>query len=155
MIEETKYTEQEWHRKTAVDLFNLTWRLLEKPDRTDQDNDRMIHAAHASRYHWGEVGAPANLARGEWQIAHVYTILNQSQPALYHARRCLTICETNGLADFDMAYAYESVARALACTGNTPESAKYRRLALEAGHGIQDREDRGQFLNDLQASPWY
>jgi hypothetical protein len=55
----------------------------------------------------------------------------------------------------DIAYAYESVARALACAGNTTESAKYRRLAYEAGHSIQDREDREQFLSDLQTGPWY
>jgi hypothetical protein len=39
--------------------------------------------------------------------------------------------------------------------GNTTESTKCRRLAHEAAHGIQDREDREQFLSDLQASPWY
>ena len=35
----------------AVDLFNYTWTLIEKPDRTAED-DAMIHAAHASRHHW-------------------------------------------------------------------------------------------------------
>jgi hypothetical protein len=42
-------------RLLAAQLFNETWRLLELQGRGEQDDDRMIHAAHASRYHWGQV----------------------------------------------------------------------------------------------------
>jgi DNA-binding transcriptional MerR regulator len=55
-------------RLLAAQLFNETWRLMEKEERTRQDDDRMIHAAHASRYHWGQVpdATPAHLAR--WPV---------------------------------------------------------------------------------------
>ena len=46
-------------RQLATDLFNLVWTLLEQPGRSAEDDDRMVHAAHASRYHWGQVGGPA------------------------------------------------------------------------------------------------
>ena len=46
------------HKKFAVELFNRTWDLLDKEDRTQEEADTMIHAAHASRYHWGEIGTP-------------------------------------------------------------------------------------------------
>jgi len=36
------------HRQLGVDLFNETWRLME----TREDDDRMLHCAHASAYHW-------------------------------------------------------------------------------------------------------
>ena len=32
-------TEQETHRKYAVDLFNLTWDLLDKTERSADEND--------------------------------------------------------------------------------------------------------------------
>ena len=83
-------------RKLAADLFNHTWTLLEKPDRTPAEDDEMIHSAHASRFHWGEVGEPFNLARGEWQCSRVYAVLGRAEPALWHARRCLAINEANG-----------------------------------------------------------
>jgi len=54
------------HRQLAVDLFNHTWELLDKSERTQAEADEMIHAAHASRYHWGLAGTAVNLARGEW-----------------------------------------------------------------------------------------
>ncbi len=49
-------------RTLAVELFNHVWTLLEKPDRTSAQDDEMLHAAHASRYHWGEIGESVNLA---------------------------------------------------------------------------------------------
>ena len=51
------------HRRLGVDLFNGTWRLLERDDRTRADDDRMLHMAHASRFHWEQVGTATNLAR--------------------------------------------------------------------------------------------
>lgn len=99
MAEEKKYTEQECHRKFAVDLFNLVWSLLDKKDRSKEEDDKMVHAAHASRFHWGDIGTPIEIERGEWQISRVYSVLNKTQSAIYHARRCLEICEENNIGD--------------------------------------------------------
>jgi hypothetical protein len=54
-------------RLLAAQLFNETWRLMELENRSRDDDDRMIHTAHASRYHWGQAAdvTPAHLARGE------------------------------------------------------------------------------------------
>ncbi len=86
------------HRQLAVDLFNSVWTLLERTDRSTAEDDDMLHAAHASRHHWGEVGEPVNLARGEWQCSRVYAVLGRAEPALWHARRCLALCEELGSA---------------------------------------------------------
>ena len=80
----------------AADLFNHVWTLLETPHRTPEQDDEMLHAAHASRHHWGEIGQPANLARGEWQCSRVYAVLGRAEPALWHARRCLAIWKAKG-----------------------------------------------------------
>ena len=106
-------------RALAVGLFNYTWTLLENPNRTQADDDEMLHAAHASRYHWGEVGEAVNLARGEWQVSRVYAVLGRGEPALYHARRCLELSEANaGREDWDLGSAYEAMARASAVAGD-------------------------------------
>jgi hypothetical protein len=133
------------HRQLGVDLFNEVWRLI----GTREDDDRMIHAAHASRYHWGEApeSKPENLARGEWQVSHVYTVVGLHEAALRHARRCLDICEEHGLRDWDLAYAYEAVARAYRTAGAAPEAAAYAKLAGEVP--VADEEDREQLAKDL------
>jgi hypothetical protein len=155
MSNEEKYTEQECHKRFAVKLNNLTWELLMKKDRTEDDDQTMIHAAHASLYHWSLVGTEINLQRGEWMVSHVYAVLNRPEPALYHAKRCLAITEKHRFVDFDLAYAYEAMARAQACAGNADEAKKYIKLAAEAGVKIKEEEDKKIFMGDFAAEPWY
>lgn len=143
----------EIHRRLGIELFNHTWDLLDKTDRTQQESLEMIHAAHASRYHWEKAGTAINLARGEWQISRVYAVLRRAEPALYHAQLCLEICQKNGFGDFDLAYAYEAMARANAVAGNAPELANYKRLAYDAGENILEAEDKQLFMIDLSTLP--
>ena len=138
------------HRRLGVDLFNEVWRLIE----SREDDDRMLHAAHASRYHWAESPEckPENLARGEWQVSRVYVVLGRAEPAIWHARRCLEHCERAGLGDWDLAYAYEALARAHALA-RSAESADWKAKARAAGDAIAAPEDREHFDEDYLTLP--
>ncbi len=136
-------------RTLAVDLFNHVWTLLEEPDRTPAQDDEMLHAAHASRYHWGEIGDPVNLARGEWQCSRVYSVLGRAEPAIWHARRCLEINEANGIGDWDIASAYEAMARASLTAGDLAAVAVWKTMAMTALDGIADTDDRDVIERDL------
>ena len=142
------------HRRLAVDLFNHVWTLLRMEERKAEQDDEMIHAAHASRQHWAQTkeGTGANLARGEWQVSHVYATLGRGEPALYHAQRCLAYCEAhpNDLADWDLAYAYEALARASSVAGQEEEARRFTERAYELADGVADEGDRAQLLGDLE-----
>jgi DNA-binding transcriptional MerR regulator len=140
-------------RQLAADLFNAVWRLLEKEDRSVEDDDRMLHMAHASRYHWGQVGDPVNRSRGEWQCSRVYSVLGRTEPALYHARRGLEICQAHGIGDWDLAFAYESLARAHAVAGDKDQARSWTEQALAAAEDIAEDEDRELLRTDLEAIP--
>src|SRR2546427_36044 len=73
----TSKADADWHRTMAAHLFNSTWTLIEKKRRTQEERDTMIHMAHASRYHWGVVGGPKDLAIGEGQSPHVYAVVRR------------------------------------------------------------------------------
>jgi len=137
-------------RRRGVALFNATWELIISRD----DDDRMLHMAHASRFHWGEAPEcePENLARGEWLVSRVYALLGRAEPAIWHAQRCLDHCEQNGIGDWDLAYAYEALARAHALAGN-PEAAEWKGKARAAGDAIADSEDREHFDEDYSTLP--
>ena len=139
---------QEDERNLAVSLFNRAWELMEKPGRSRDEDDEMVHAAHASRYHWGVVGEPVNRARGEWQISRVYTVLGRGEPATAHAQRCLQICQEQGIADWDLAYAYEALARAYQAAGDATQLGKFKKMARDAGDRIIAAEDRAHFDDD-------
>jgi hypothetical protein len=139
-------------RRLAVDLFNEVWRLMEHPARDASVDDRMLHAAHASRYHWGEVGEPVNLVRGEWQCSRVYAVLGRPEPAAWHARRCLELCQEHDIADFDLAYAYEALTRAARIAGDAAAVATWAEQARAAGGAIAEDDDRELFEKDLASA---
>jgi hypothetical protein len=150
LTEEKERTEKELHKKFAVDCFNLVWKYMDQKTRTPQETDTMIHAAHASRFHWGIIGTPTEFERGEWQISRMYTVLKRPEPALYHAKRCLEICKENNIGDWDIAFGYEAIARAHATAGNKNETEKYLKLATEAGDKIKAKEDKDYLFNELK-----
>jgi DNA-binding transcriptional MerR regulator len=139
------------HRRLGVDLFNKTWTLMEKDDRDRDEDDELLHCAHASAYHWMHVGTPANRARSEWQCSRMYAVLGRAEPALYHARRCLELCESNpdALEDWDRPFAHEALARAHGLAGDAAEASRHAELARELGERIADPEDRRLLEVDL------
>ena len=141
------------HRQLGVDLFNYTWTLLDESERSPGEADMMIHAAHASAYHWRQVGEPLNFARSDWQLSRVYVVLKHPKPALYHAHHCLEICQAEEIGDFDLAFAYEALARAHSLNQNHDQSQHYLQLAREAGEVIKEKDDRQYFVDELATVP--
>ena len=143
--------DREAQRRLAADCFNKAWTLMEKQDRTREDDDEMLHCAHASSYHWHQVGTAANRARGEWQCSRVYAVLGRAEPALHHARRCLEIAEASPaeMEEFDLPAAYEALARAHAVAGDVDEARRHVELGREAAAKIVDEDDRNLIEADL------
>jgi DNA-binding transcriptional MerR regulator len=138
------------HRQLGVDLYNSTWTLIEKADRTAAETDEMIHRAHASRWHWARAGTDVNLARGEWLCSRVYATLGRGEPALWHARRCVEIHEaTEERESWDLPAAYEAMARASFVAGDPASGALWKAKAVEAVEGIADADDREPIVQDL------
>jgi DNA-binding transcriptional MerR regulator len=137
-------------RRLAADLFNRVWTLLEAPSRTPEQDDEMVHAAHASRFHWGEIGEPVNLARGEWQCSRVYSVLGRSEPALHHAQRCLDILQRSEVKeDWDLPFAHEALARAYALAGDLQHARRHLDVAKKLLQEVADPDDRALVENDL------
>jgi DNA-binding transcriptional MerR regulator len=143
-------------RQLGVDLYNSTWTLIEKPDRSPAETDEMIHRAHASRWHWARVGSTVNLARGEWLCSRVYATIGRAEPAAWHARRCVEI--NDGLSDdareaWDLPAAYEAMARASYVAGDAVSGALWKAKALAALAAIENSDDRMPIEQDLATLP--
>lgn len=132
-------------RQLGVDLFNETWRLM----RSREDDVRMVNCAHASAYHWSVAPEckPENLARSEWLASRVYTVAGRREPARAHAERCLELCELHGLGDWDLAFAYEALARSSRLAADADATRKFLELARSVE--IADDEDRELLESDL------
>jgi hypothetical protein len=133
------------HRRQGVDLFNGTWRLIE----SRADDDQMLHMAHASAFHWSQAPecTPANRARAEWLVSRVSVLCGLTDAAQRHAESCLRWCEENDLADWDLAYAHEALARAAKLAGD--HEATSRHLAAARAVPIAEPGDREHLEEDL------
>jgi DNA-binding transcriptional MerR regulator len=140
-------------RELARTLFNQTWTLIEKESRSPEEDERMIHMAHASRFHWDNVGDDQNRAIGEWQCSRVYATLGRAEPALYHARRCLAHADRPGAEVWLVASAHEGLARAQAVAGDFEAARDSRSRATALVETVTDPEDRKIVLADIDTLP--
>lgn len=134
-------------RRQGVELFNTTWHLIE----SRADDDLMLHTAHASAYHWAAAPecTPENRARAEWLVARVSALCGLADASRRHAESCLGWCERHELMDWDLAFAYEALARAAALAGDAGEAAKF--VALARAVPIEDADDRELLARDLDS----
>ncbi|HEY1565105.1 MAG TPA: hypothetical protein VGF72_10520 [Gaiellaceae bacterium] len=144
-------TSSDRERSLGIELFNRAWALMEKPDRSPEGDDELLHCAHASAYHWAQVGTIANRARSEWQCSRVYAVLGRAEPALHHAQRCVELCESapDEMADFDLPFAFEAMARAYAVAGDEDAARDWLDRARSASEKIVDEDDRVLLESDL------
>ena len=145
------------HRYLGIELNIQTWHLLSKDKRTDDDNIRMINFAKASLFHWRKSDKYDNIneQRGQWMISHVYAVLGKADEALSFAKQTLRITKKENLEDFDLAYAYECLARAHAASGNEKKSKNWYKKAKHAGELISGKKDKEIFEGDLKSEPWF
>ena len=144
------------HGQLGAALNGEVWALLETKSRSEDENRRMVHAAHASHYHWLHAGTGVNQQRGEWLISHVYAELGLADAALRHAKRCAELTRTHRdeLKDFDLAYSAEALARAHAVAGNRNEALALKSRARELGDQIAGPEDKKIFDGDFAGGEW-
>ncbi len=137
------------HLKFGKELFNETWYLIDKKDRTAEDDIKMLTNAHASFHHWQQCGNEVNFARGAWQISRVYAILNCGNMALKFGEHSLNLCLKNDIKGLDLAFGYESVARAHKLLGNIDESNENKKFALEVCETIDSKGDKDYTMGEV------
>jgi len=141
---------KKFHNYMATKLFNDTWELFDKGDRSPEEDMLMIHTAHASLFHWLQFGQAKNFSIGEWQISRVYADLNMGESALKHGLANVDLCLKNKLTGFELGYAYESVARAYKILGNETEKKTYLKKANSEAELISDAEEKEYLISDLK-----
>lgn len=156
MSNDVRGTLEEAQLAFAKRIHGRVWALLDKSDRTPLEAEEMLHAAHASLFHWLSAGTGLNHQRGEWLIARVHAVLGNAPEALRHAGRCqeLTDQHSNLMEDFDIAFAHECVARANAVAGNLDVARDYLSKAEASGARIRDADDRKVFFESLHGGNW-
>jgi hypothetical protein len=140
-------------RSFAVAAFNGAWALIDKTDRTADDDRQMLTLAFASRWHWGEVGTEENQVISDWQVAHVASLVGDSSLALSFAHAAYDKARSANLPDWMRASTAEGLARAHACAGDHASYQQYADEARELCASVDDEEDRELILGQLASIP--
>jgi hypothetical protein len=154
---EPPFDESAAHRWFAVELNNTTWDWLEAGNYNAQSAEPIVHAAHASCYHWLQVGGAANHARAECLVANVLAAIGDGSGAIRHARRCVGLIKANPaeMCDWDWAFTFDALARGHAAAKETKQAALVRLQARELREKIADKEDQAFFDKWHRAGNWH
>jgi hypothetical protein len=144
-----------WHRIFAASAFNEAWDLIEKSDRSPADDAAMLESTFSSRYHWERVGTDENRVVGDWQVAHVASMLGYGDLALKFARAALDRAVEKGFEGWRLASCHEGMARAHACFGDDAERDRHIKTALRLLESVDDVEERRIIESQLQSVPGY
>ncbi|HWE99001.1 MAG TPA: hypothetical protein VG248_04315 [Caulobacteraceae bacterium] len=139
------------HRHFSADCFNRAWDLIEKQNRTPEEDLRMVALSHASLFHWmnrADVTA-RNLSIGYWQASRVLALVGQPAAALWLAQA--SVRHADGLDPFYKGYGLEATARAMVGLGRLAEAREVLATARALAAQTADVEGRSRLEHDLAA----
>jgi len=145
------------HRWFAIESNNAAWDLIEKPDRSADETEQMLHAAHAACLHWREVGEPINELRAQCLLANAYLAADNPAAALTYANKCVELSQSDpaGQTDFDRSTAYLCASNAYAGVGDQDQARKMQRQAIDLALQLQDAEEQQVAKQMIAAGNWY
>jgi hypothetical protein len=137
------------HKYFAAHCFNAAWDIIDKPERTAEDDRMMVVLSQASIYHWLNRSdcEPRRLSVGYWQASRIQALLGNAAEARNHAEVCLQY--SIGQDPFLLGYAYEAMARAAKIAGNLSKAAEQLLLAKEQAALVFNKEDGELLQKDL------
>jgi hypothetical protein len=137
------------HSFFSVYCFNTAWSLMEKENRTPEEDDQMVLLSHTSIWHWMQRDdcQNSNLSVGYWQASRIYSLLGRADEARRYAQLCLRHSQDEG--PFLRAYAHEALARAEKVAGNATIAAQHHAEAMRLGESVEEADDRKLLLDDL------
>ena len=138
------------HRYFGPYCFNACWDLIEKSNRTVDDDRMMVALSQASLFHWRNRPdvTDKNLAIGYWQVSRVYALVGAAQEAKRYAELGLSL--SGEAAPFHKAYAHEAMARAARGLGDVSLAASHLAQAWALVAAVKTEDDRKLLTTDLE-----
>jgi hypothetical protein len=151
MVKKTDFDLKAAHQYFSAHCFNRAWDLIDKSERTPEEDEEMIRLSLASQYHWSQRDDRSNTSAsiGFWQTSRIYAILGQVDNARRYGQLCLEVSQEEDVPPFYLGYAYEALARAEAVGGNKQAMQTYLDLAKSTADKIGKADEKTGLLEDL------
>jgi len=151
MVKQPEFDIENAHKYFSVQCFNQAWDLIDKEDRTAQEDEEMVLLTLASAWHWRQRPdcTPVNKSVGYWQTSRIYAILGQAGNARRYGQLCLSASQGDNIPPFYLGYAYEALARAEKAAGNQEKMDEYLGEAYHTAGLVNKDDDRKLLMDDL------
>ena len=151
MAEKIDFDHKAAHKYFSAHCYNQAWELIDKSDRTSEEDEQMLRLSLASHYHWTqrEDFSSTKASIGFWQTSRIYSLLGQAENAKRYGQLCLEASQKVNVPPFFLGYAYEALARAEAVTGNEQDVQNYLAQAKATAEKIQKADEKKMLLDDL------
>jgi hypothetical protein len=132
-----------WQRRLASQANNRAWELAELAERTPEDNEEMLQAAHAAMYCWKIVGTANNRAHAAQLVAHVYALLASPGPAKHYLAQSQPYFLGQACDAWEEAFAHAVAANVAAASGDREAHTRHYLAAESLVASLPDEVDRG------------
>ena len=142
-----------WQKRLASQANNRAWDLAEQLERSSEEDDEMLQAAHAAMYFWNIVGTPNNRAHAAQLVAHVYALLKLPETAKRYLSQSQAFSLEGQGTPFEKAFAHAIAANVAASAGETESHSEHYQKASELINDLANPRDRQTLLATLRVIP--
>lgn len=141
-----------WHRRFAMGCNNRAWDLSTQ-ERTAAEDSEMLNIAHASAWHWDQVGTELNRMRATMLLAEVHALLGMGPSALGLAESMRAYFTGRETSDWELAFTHTIFAHAAYAAGKLPEHDEAYRQAAAALEAVADEQERNMVAKTFRLVP--
>ncbi len=131
---------------------NRAWELSVF-ERTPEQDQEMLDAAHASAWHWSAIGTELNRMRSTMLLAEVHALLGFGASALRYAEEMRAYFTARETADWELAFTHVIHAHAASAAGAVEAHRIAYQSAQMALKAIVDDEDRAIVIKTFSQVP--
>ena len=129
-----------WQRRLASQANNRAWTLAESLSRTPEEDEEMMHAAHAAMYFWKIVGNARNQAHAAQLVAHVFALLGLGRPAQHYQAKSQPMLLSEGAETWEQAMAHAVAANVAAANNDTKAHSEHYSQAVRLMNSLTDAD---------------
>jgi hypothetical protein len=139
------------HRYFSANCSSNARDLIEKPDRTPEEDLERLHRAIAGTWHWSQRRdcTATNRSVGIWQVSRIYALLGQAEIAHHYGQLRLKASQEPGVEPFHPARAHEALARADLVAGKLDKMRRHLADARQIAEQLAEGEEREALPKDL------
>ena len=142
-----------WQRRFASDANNRAWALAEQATLTPDEQAELLTAAHASAYHWSQIGSHIEKAQAALLLGQVHARLGHGELAMCFASAAYDVLTAPGAEPWQTVFAHAILAHAAAVCGQTERHARHYSEARTLADRLSDPEDRQIFMATFDRIP--